>query len=75
MNITIDELKGLSSLIVAQQHIEVDNAGGSVTIRVKTNADDKLLKKLVLKVGHQSADIDKLGIYVVGGIKFWIVKE
>ena len=76
MNITIQELVEVAKLIKNEEHIKIDIADTSITIRAKCDAGDKLLKPIFVgTTNSKEQKITQLGIYRVGELKIWVVKE
>ena len=74
MNITVDELKELVSLLNSSRDYEIEKIepeNNSVTLRVATIGDGDYFPPFY--VGGQI--ICDLGVYEIHGVKYWICKR
>ena len=77
MTLSVSELIELARVMRSEERIKIDMTGGSITIRAKCGAEDKLLKPMTIETENTSPiKVDRLGVYRVGEfLKVWIVKE
>jgi len=75
MNLSMNEFIELSKLTTSsKQVIKIAKEENSLTIRVKAH-EDELDKSIILESKNGATKVDRLGIYDVGGVKVWVVKE
>lgn len=76
MQISVQELVEIARLIKNEERINIDIVDRAITIKAKAGVEEKLLKPITLESPNTSPiKIDKLGVYKLGELRIWVVKE